>query len=93
MNAVSRGFAGRVRDLGAGDHGLGGRAAGVDAGAAEDIALDEGDLLSGSGEPDGEEGACLTGADDDGVEVGDHGSPDLRERGVIAAGYRLMRRL
>src|SRR6185503_8113625 len=81
VNAEFRGIAGHVRDLGTGDHGFGGSTAGVDAGASEDVAFDEGDGFACGGESDCEKGACLTGADDDGVEVGGHGSPDLRERG------------
>ncbi len=57
-----------MRSVGAGDHGLSGRAAGVDAGAAEEFAFDEGDGLAGGGETGGERGASLAGSDDDGVK-------------------------
>ena len=56
-----------VRGVRAGDHGLGRRAAGVDAGPAERPALDDDDPLSGAGEPLGQRRTRLTGADDDRV--------------------------
>ena len=45
--AVGVGGAGFLCDVGAGDEGLGGRAAGVDAGAAEELAFDERDGAAG----------------------------------------------
>jgi hypothetical protein len=73
VDAEFCGFAGAMGYLRAGDQGLGGCAARVDAGAAEDVALDERDGLTGGGEADSEEWACLAGADDEGVVVGGHG--------------------
>ena len=55
--------------VGAGDHGFGRNTSGVDAGAAEEIALDDGDALAGSGEAGGKGGSGLSGTDDDGVEI------------------------
>ena len=54
--------------VGTGDESFGGRAAGVDAGSAEELAFDERDAAAGFGEASGEGGAGLTGADDDGIE-------------------------
>ena len=68
-DAVFGGAAGEVRGVGAGDQRLGRHAAGVDAGAAEQLALDERDLHPGAGQAAGERRAGLAGADDDGVEV------------------------
>ena len=62
------GAAGRVRDRGAGDERLGRRAAGVDAGAADAVPLDDRDAMSGGGEPCRERRTGLAGADDEGVE-------------------------
>jgi len=69
--------------VGAGDHSFGGGAAGVDAGAAEEVSLDEGYGLSGGGEAGGEGWAGLAGSDDDGVVCG-HG----RSCGVGLVGGR-----
>ena len=68
------GAARHVRGIGAGDHRLGRRAAGVDAGPAERLALDDGDALPGAGEALRKRRACLAAADDDGV-IGLHGRP------------------
>ena len=54
--------------IGAGDQRLGRHAAGVDAGAAEQLALDQRDLHAGAGQPPGERRPGLPGADDDRVE-------------------------
>ena len=59
--------------MGAGDERLGGGAAVVDAGAAELRLLDHRHLHAGAGKARGEGGAGLAGADDEGVEAGDHG--------------------
>ena len=59
---------GQVGRIGAGDQRLGRHAAGIDAGSAEQLALDERDFHAGRGQPSGEGRACLPGADDDGVE-------------------------
>ena len=69
-DAVEGGTACHVGGIGAGDQGLGGDAAGVDAGSAEEMALDEGDLHAGLSERSCEGRAGLTGSDDDGVEFG-----------------------
>src|SRR5947207_3806677 len=57
-----------VRGIGTGDERLGGHAAGVDAGAAEQMALDQGHRHPGGGKPAGERRAGLPGADDDRIE-------------------------
>ena len=62
----------QVGGVGAGNQGLGGRAAGVDAGAAEQLALDDGDLHPGLAETNGKGRARLAGADDDCVEAAIH---------------------
>ena len=69
-DAVVGGAAREVRGVGAGDQRLGRHAAGVDAGAAEQMALDERDGHAGRGQPAGERRAGLAGADDDRVEAG-----------------------
>ena len=66
----ARDHAGRV---GARDHGFGRNAAGVDAGASEQLALHDGDPHSGFCEAAGERGPGLSGSDDDGVEGSGHG--------------------
>ena len=63
------GVAGRPGGAGAGHQRLGGRAAIVDAGAAQMLALDQRDLLAGAGQPRREERPGLAGTDDDGVEL------------------------
>ena len=68
VDAVVGGAARHMGGVGVGDEGLGGDAAGVDAGSAEELALDDGDLFAGFGEASGERGTGLAGADDDGVE-------------------------
>ena len=62
----------QVSGVGAGHQGLGRRAAGVDAGAAEQLALGDRDLHPGPGQPDGEDRPRLARPDDDGVEVAAH---------------------
>ena len=57
-----------VRGVGARDQRLGRHAAGVDAGAAEQLALDQRDRHAGGGQPAGERRPGLAGADDDRVE-------------------------
>ena len=61
-----------VRRPRARDQRLGRDAAVVDARAADQLALDDRGLAAGLGEPHGERGACLPGADDDGVVVVAH---------------------
>src|SRR5262249_12252616 len=73
VRAASRG----VDGVGAGDQGLGRRAACVDAGAAEAAALDDGDALARARQAPGERRPRLSGADDDRVVVG-HASLHLR---------------
>src|SRR5882757_2855483 len=58
-----------VHGIGAGDQGLGGRAAGIDAGAAKAIALDDRDLHARARQPPRQRRSRLPGADDDGVVV------------------------
>ena len=58
-----------VRGVGARDHRFCRRAAGVDACAAEQFPLDDGDLPAALREPASEERSSLTGADDEVVEM------------------------
>ena len=62
----------RLRRIGARHQRLGRRAAGVDAGAADEIALDDRDLHAGAGQPQCQSRPGLTGANYDRVVVG-HG--------------------
>src|SRR6185312_7804211 len=68
--AVVRAAARHMHGVGARDHGLGRRAAGVDAGAAEAVALDDGDLLAGVGQSPRQARPGLASADDDRIVVG-----------------------
>jgi hypothetical protein len=69
------GEAGRI---GAGDQRLGRYAAGIDAGSANQFALDKRDFHADGRQPSGERGACLSGPDDDGVEgLGHDKSPTI----------------
>ncbi len=75
-----------VRGAGARDQGLGGGAAGVDAGAAQLGPLHQQDLLPAGGQPAGQGGAGLAGADDDDVlGHGDHLRGRRRAEGSGAA--------
>src|SRR5205085_6163266 len=67
-DAVLGAAPGEGRGIGAGDGRLGGHAAGVDAGAAEQMALDQGHRHPGGGEPAGERRAGLPGTNDDRIE-------------------------
>src|SRR5438876_31354 len=67
-HAIIGGAAGKMRGIGARHHRLGRHAAGVDAGAADELALDQRDAHAGGLEPADERRAGLAGADDDGVE-------------------------
>ena len=67
MDAPARGVARVMSDQRAVHHGFGGRAAGVDAGAAEETFLDEGDAPAEVGESVRERSAGLSRTDDDGV--------------------------
>ena len=58
-----------VRGVRAGDQRLGRDAAGVDAGAADQLAFDHRDGLPGRGQPAGQRRPGLAGADDDRVEA------------------------
>ena len=58
-----------VRGVGAGDHGLGRRAAGVHAGAAEQVSLDQRDGHARAGQPSGQRRTGLAGAHDDRIEL------------------------
>ncbi len=61
-----------MRGIGAGHQRLGRHAAGVDAGAAEQVALDHRHRHAGGGQPPGERRPGLSGADDDRVEAPAH---------------------
>ncbi len=63
----------QMRGIGAGHHGLGRRAAGIDASAAEELALDDRDLLPRLRQPPRQRRPRLAGTDDDGVIIR-HGS-------------------
>ena len=65
--APARGVVGVVRHLGTGNHRLGGRTPGVDAGAAEVLLLDQGHRPTLIGEFLGERVPGLPGTDHDGV--------------------------
>lgn len=67
---VVLGAAGEMRGIGTRHQCLGRRAAGVDAGAAEAVALDDRHALAGGCQAMCERRAGLAGADDDGVELG-----------------------
>src|SRR5260370_11870135 len=67
VDAPARGVSRIVSDLRAVDHGLGGRATNVDAGATQVIVLDERYRPSQIREAIGERIAGLAGADDDGI--------------------------
>ncbi len=60
---------GVIGDLRAGHHGFGGRASGVDAGAAEIGLFHQGNVPALIGQPEGEGVARLSRADDDRVEI------------------------
>ena len=78
-DAVFGGAARQMRGIGAGDQRLGRRAAGVDAGAAEQLALDDATLHAGGRQARRERRAGLAGADDDGVEVRHQQQPHCDE--------------
>jgi hypothetical protein len=59
----------QVGGAGAGHQGFGGRAAGVDTGAAEQLALDNRNLHPSLAKAEGKEWPGLACADDDGVEA------------------------
>src|SRR6185312_14411226 len=69
---------------GAGDQGLGGRAAGIDAGAAEILALDQRHRHPGLTQPLGQRRAGLAGADDDGVGRAGHRLCTIRKAPTMA---------
>ena len=70
LDPVIGAAAGEPGHAGAGHHGLGRRAAVIDAGAADLVPLDQGGPSSGPGQCGREGTAALTGADDDRVVVG-----------------------
>src|SRR5262249_46500145 len=69
VHAVVGAAAGQVGDAGAGHHRLGGGAAVVDAGAADELAFDQGGLPAGLRQRQAERLARLPAADDDRVEL------------------------
>ena len=83
-DAEIMGAEGHVARARRGDQGLGGLAAGIDAGAAEELALDQGYLPARGGETSGERRASLAGADDDGV-IAFHARPHGASRVLIRA--------
>jgi len=87
-----RGAARHMRCVGTRHHGLGGGAAGVDAGAAEELAFHDGDLHSGGGEALGQRGPGLSRADDDGVKWC-HVSGDLLTPAAVSGSSSRRRRV
>ena len=83
-----------VRGIGARHHRLGRDAAGIDAGAAEQLALDDRDLHSRCGQAPGEGGPGLSGTDNDRVEILRHaesaGDPNRAQHrdGILQQGDR-----
>ena len=75
--AIVRATPRHVHRVGARDQRLGRRAAGVDAGAAEAAALDDGDPLACACQPSGEGRPRLSGANDDRIIVGHAVLPGL----------------
>src|ERR1019366_7382841 len=69
VNAVISGPPPEVSDAGAGDHGLGGSASLVDAGAADMLALDESGAHAGFSQGSGKRCTALSGADHNGIEL------------------------
>jgi hypothetical protein len=69
MDPELRGAPRHVGGVSAGDHGLRGRAAYVQTGAADEMSLDDSEALSDAGEPGRKRRSGLPGADDDRVEV------------------------
>src|SRR5262249_16891483 len=72
-DAIIRPTPGEMRRIGARDQRLGRHAPRVDAGTAEELALDQRDLHAGPGEAPAERWPGLAGPDDDGVEGLGHG--------------------
>src|SRR5512139_1597772 len=68
-HAVVAGAPGEIRHPGAGGHGLGGRAAEIDAGAAYVLSLDYSGLPASLAKGDGQGLGGLPDADDDGIEL------------------------
>jgi hypothetical protein len=62
--------------IGARDQRLGGRASGIDACAAEELALDDGHLMASSDEPPRQRRPGLSCPDDDRIMIG-HGLPSV----------------
>ena len=88
VDAVVGRAAGQVRDAPAGDHGLGGSAALVDAGAADMLSLDQGGLAPGPRQRPRQRPARLPGADDDRVVVRNHCASSVRALRGCAASRR-----
>ena len=72
-----------MRGIGACHQGLGRRAAVVDAGAAETLALGDCDFHAGRRQTPRQKWSRLAGADDDHIEIG-HEAPPRQNRGRIA---------
>src|SRR5262249_8808340 len=83
---VIGGAAGQVGDAGTGDHGLGGRAAHVDTGAADVLPFDDRGAAAGAAQVQGQRFARLAGAQDAGVKtlrLHEHASA-IRKSGAVA---------
>jgi hypothetical protein len=70
--AILRGASRKISDIGTRNERLRGRAARVDAGSADELALDQGDALAGSGESAGEGRPRLPRSDNNRVECPGH---------------------
>ena len=68
-HAVLGGAPGQVGDAGTGDHGLGGRAPHIDAGAADVLPFDDRGPATGAGQVQGQRFSRLAGAQDDRVKT------------------------
>ena len=76
-DTIVGGAAGEMGRIGARDESLGGSAAHIHAGPAEELALDKSDRLALAAEPSGHRRSCLASPYDDGVEAMIHRSARL----------------
>ena len=81
----------QISRVGARDQRLGGRASGIDACAAEELSLDNGDLLAGSDETPRQRRPGLSCSDDDRIMI-EHGIPAVSSN-VIPQRRKIRHRL